>query len=99
MAHVLAPEAAAQLDDIWYYVATESGSVERADRFVEAITKRFYRLSRYPRLGRLRDDLRPGLWSFPAGDYVIVYRLTQHDDVLILIILHSRQDLNKAMLG
>jgi hypothetical protein len=28
MAHRLAPQAAADLDDIWYYVAIESGSVE-----------------------------------------------------------------------
>jgi plasmid stabilization system protein ParE len=27
MAHRLAPRAAADLDDIWYYVAKESGSI------------------------------------------------------------------------
>ena len=28
MAHSLAPQTAADLDDIWYYVAKESGSIE-----------------------------------------------------------------------
>jgi hypothetical protein len=28
MAHRLAPEAEAELDDIWYYIATESRSIE-----------------------------------------------------------------------
>ena len=31
MAHRLAPEAEADLHDIWYYVAQESGSIEIAD--------------------------------------------------------------------
>jgi plasmid stabilization system protein ParE len=30
MAHRVAPRAAADLDDIWYYVAKESGSIEVA---------------------------------------------------------------------
>ena len=32
MAHRLAPRAAADLDDIWYYVAKESASIEVANR-------------------------------------------------------------------
>ena len=32
-------------------------------------------LASYPNLGRARDeDLRPGLRSFPVGEYVIIYR-------------------------
>lgn len=92
MVHRLAPEAAAELDDIWYYVATESGSMERADRWVEAITDRFYLLSAHPRMGRRRDDLRPGLRGFSVNDYVILYRI-EGDDVLIVHVLHSRRDI------
>jgi toxin ParE1/3/4 len=93
MAHYLAPEAAAELDHFWYYIARESGSVERADRVVDSITERFYLLSTYPRLGRERPDLRPGLRSFYAGDYVIIYRIEGADDVLVLHVLHGRQDI------
>jgi plasmid stabilization system protein ParE len=32
MAARLAPEAEAELDDIWYYIARESHSIEIADR-------------------------------------------------------------------
>ena len=46
MAHRLAPEAEAELDDIWYYIAKESGSIETADRVVDSITDRFFS-SRY----------------------------------------------------
>jgi plasmid stabilization system protein ParE len=66
MAHRLAQEAAAELDDIWYYVAKESGSTTRADRLVDAITARFGMLARHPHIGRQRDDLRASVRSFPV---------------------------------
>ena len=75
MAHRRAPGADFDLDETWYYVAKESGSLERADRLIKSITDRFYMLSGNPRMGRARDDLRPGLRSFPVGQYVIVYRI------------------------
>ena len=97
MAHILAPEASADLDAIWYYIAKESGSTHRADRLVDAITERFYLLSTYPRLGRRRDDLRPGLHSFAVKYYVIIYRVTADEDLLIMHIPHSRQDLHRIV--
>lgn len=41
MAHRVAPGAEAELDDIWYYIATESGSVGIADRVIDSIAERF----------------------------------------------------------
>ena len=92
MAHKRAPSADSDLDDIWYYVATESGSAERADRFVTFLTERFYLLSQNPYIGRRRDDLRPGLRSFPVLQYVIVYRV-EDEDVVILHVLHGSRDI------
>jgi toxin ParE1/3/4 len=92
MAHRLAPEASADLDDIWEYITTASGSVARADRVVDALTSRFYLLATFPYIGRARDDLRPGLRGFPVGDYVILYRI-EAGDVLILHVLHGRRDI------
>jgi plasmid stabilization system protein ParE len=59
MAHRLATEAAAELDDIWYYIAKESGSIEIADRVVDSIAERFFLLSTFPHIGRRRDE---GVW-------------------------------------
>jgi plasmid stabilization system protein ParE len=68
MAHRVAPEAEVELDNIWYYVAKASGSIEVADRVIDTITERFYLLACYPHIGRHREeDLRPGLRSFPRG--------------------------------
>jgi toxin ParE1/3/4 len=73
MAHRLAPGAEVELDEIWFWTAKESGSVEIADRLIDSITERFSLLARHPHVGRRRDDdLRPGLRSFPVGQYVII---------------------------
>ena len=50
MAHRLAPEAESDLDELWYYVASNS-SVEIADRLVDSLTTRFFLLGAYPRAG------------------------------------------------
>jgi len=65
MAHRLSPEAENDLDDIWYYIATESNSIKIAVRLIDSITEKFFLLSTYPHIGRRRDeDLGPGLRSF-----------------------------------
>jgi toxin ParE1/3/4 len=93
MAHRLAPQAVEDLDGIWSYVATESGSVETANRLIDSITSRFFLLAHYPYMGRVRDeDFGNGTRSFPVGEYVIVYRV-QEPNVLILRVVHGHRDL------
>jgi toxin ParE1/3/4 len=82
----------AELDEIWSYVASESGSLEIADRVVDSITSTFLQLSRHPHLGRRRDDLREGLRSVTAGSYVVIYRV-QRKNVRILHVIHGRRDI------
>ena len=97
MAHRVAPQAEAELDNIWYYVAKESGSVEIADRLIDSITERFYLLACHPHIGRHRDeDLRSGLRSFPVGEYVIIYRV-EEKDVLILHVFRGSRDIEVLM--
>ena len=56
--HCVAPQVEAELQDIWYYIADHSGSIEIADRLIDSITTRFFLLAQSPHLGRRRDDLR-----------------------------------------
>jgi plasmid stabilization system protein ParE len=64
----VAPQAESDLDDIWYFLATQSSSIDVADRVIDSITARFALLARQPYIGRRRDeDLRPGLRSFVVG--------------------------------
>jgi toxin ParE1/3/4 len=91
----VAPEAQADLDDIWHFVARESGSMEVADRLIDSITDRFLLLAAHPYLGRHRDkDLRPGLRSFPVSQYVIIYRV-EEEAALILHVTRGSRDIQK----
>ena len=85
--------AQSDLDDIWLYIARESGSIEIANRVVDSITDRFWLLGQQPEIGRRRDDdLRPGLRSFPVGEYIILYRLDD-EEVVILYVTRGSRDL------
>jgi toxin ParE1/3/4 len=98
MGHRRAPHADSDLDEIWYYVASKSGSLDIADRLVDSITDRFFLLASHPNIGRARDeDLRLGLRSFPVGEYVIIYRV-EEDDVLILRVLRGSRDISGLFL-
>ena len=92
MAQRLAPQARAELANIWNYIVKESGNVTAADGVIDAITERFYLLSQFPYMGRARDDLRAGLRSFAVGQYVIIYAI-ENEDVEILHVFHGRQDI------
>ena len=98
MAYRLAKRAEADLEDIAYYIAKESGSLETARCVIESITDRFHLLGANPYAGRARDDdLGPGRRSFPADRYIIVYRVSGRD-VLILRVAHSSRDI-EALFG
>ena len=45
MGYRLSPQADFDLDGIWYYVASKSGSVEIADRLIDSITGRLFLLA------------------------------------------------------
>ena len=93
MAHRVAEEVDVELDDIWLYIARQSGSIDIADKIVDSIADCFVTLGRSPPMGRRRDeDLAPGLRSFPVGNYVIIYCI-EDADVAILHVFHGSRDI------
>lgn len=85
--------ATAELDDIWLYIARESGSIDIANRLIDTITDRFWLLGQHPQIGCRRDhDLRPGLRSFSVGEYVVVYRI-EGDEAIILHVMRGSRDI------
>ena len=93
MAHRRTPQADSDLDNIWNYIASKSGSLDITNRFIASITDRFFLLASHPNIGRGRDeDLLPGLRSFPVGEYVIIYRI-QDEDVLVLRVLRGSRNI------
>jgi toxin ParE1/3/4 len=95
MNHRIAPQAEADLDDIWLYVARESGSMEVASRLIDSITDRFCFLAGFPQAGRARDrEFGAGVRSFPVGEYIVVY-CVEGADVFILRVVHGRREMEK----
>ena len=95
MAHVVSPQAESDLDEIWLYVARQSGSMEVASRLIDSITDRFLFLVRFPHAGRARDrELGKGLRSFPVGEYIVVY-CVEGNDVSIFRVVHGRREVER----
>jgi toxin ParE1/3/4 len=64
--------AAADLLEIWVHVARDDAAA--ADRLLDRIDEVCTKLAAAPELGRSREELAPGLRSFPVGRHVIFYR-------------------------
>lgn len=99
MTHKLSPTAKSDLDNIWLYIARETNSIDTAERVITAIPERLYLLTRHPSIGRHRDDdLRPGIRSFPVGRHVILYRVEEHEVLILRVIDGRREYLNVQLL-
>lgn len=91
MARVRITRAAQKdLDEIWYYIAQDSP--DNATRFVDFLTSKFSPLADSPKIGRLREDLQPGLRFFPVKSYIIYYRALGKSGVSILRVVNAARD-------
>jgi len=63
----LSRKAERELDEIFVYWAMRAG-LEVADKLIDSIEERFALLGDYPFVGRKRDDIAPGVYSFLAAN-------------------------------
>ena len=90
------PRAADDLIEIWDYIADDN--VARADAFIDEADAQFRLLLEQPLLGRSREELAPGIRSFPLGRYVIFYEVIA-DGIAIVRVLHGARDLGPLFEG
>ena len=93
---VFRPEAEADLTEIHDHIATDSPA--RARRFIALLRDRRAPLRQFPEMGRVRDDLRPGLRSLAVDRYVVIYRVLG-DMVEIVTIVHGSRDVDALVRG
>ncbi|HKW18165.1 MAG TPA: type II toxin-antitoxin system RelE/ParE family toxin [Terriglobales bacterium] len=94
--YVLAPQAAADLAEIWRYIKGQS-SVSTAERVESVIRERIVFLSRNPEAGHWRKDLTSyRVKFFPVYSYLIVYR-PNTDPLQVVSILHGRRDVENLL--
>ncbi len=88
-AFVLHPEAYADLDEIWEYIADDN--LDAADRVLEEIFQTIRSLVAFPHQGHKRPDLtsRPLLFHV-LRDYVIAYA-PDEKPLAVMAVLHGRR--------
>jgi toxin ParE1/3/4 len=79
------------LDSIWHHIAAQASSIDIADQVVDSVIGHFALLLRQPQAGRTREDIGPGVRSFPSGNYLIYYRQSK-SNLVISRILHAKRD-------
>ncbi|OFZ97314.1 MAG: plasmid stabilization protein [Betaproteobacteria bacterium RIFCSPLOWO2_02_FULL_62_17] len=85
------PLAETDILEIWDYIAEES--VAAADRWVDRLDEQFRVLATQPMMGRARDELAPGVRSFPFGRYVVFY-VPLDDGIDVVRVLHGKRDID-----
>jgi plasmid stabilization system protein ParE len=87
----ISSQADADLDEIWTYVAKDSGSEQFATKLIGRLTQSFILLLRFPHLGRIRGSEKyPDIRTYAVGSLVIYYRAV-NDVLQILRIVRGRR--------
>ena len=85
------PLAEADILEIWDYIADDS--LAAADRWVDRLDEQFRMLAAQPMMGRAREELAPGVRSFPFGRYVVFY-MPLNDGIDVVRVLHGARDID-----
>ena len=85
------PFAEADILEIWDYIADDI--LAAADRWVDRLDEQFRMLAAHPMMGRAREELAPGMRSFPFGRYVVFY-MSLNDGIDVVRVLHGAQDID-----
>jgi len=92
------PQAAEDLDDIWWVIAEDNR--EAADRVEMEILATCHRLAKHPRIGTKRQDITPlpvRFWTVTKfSNYVIVYR-PETVPLQVIAVLHGKRDLRGVL--
>src|SRR5690242_6196494 len=87
---VLHPEAYADLNDIWEYIAADN--LDAADRVIEEIYTAIKSLVSFPRQGHRRSELTSRPVRFlSVREYVIAYA-GEEEPIVVLAVLHGRRN-------
>ena len=84
------PLALADLAEIWSFIADDSEA--NADRFLPKLEAKLQLLATQAQMGRLREELMPGLRSFPYARYVVFF-MPERDGIEIVRVVHSARDI------
>jgi len=85
------PLAEADILEIWDYIADDNPAA--ADRWMDQLDAQFQVLATQAKIGRSRNELAPGVRSFPVGRYVVFY-VPLDDGIDVIRVLHGARDID-----
>jgi toxin ParE1/3/4 len=89
---IITPEAEEDIKEILAYIARDNFEAS-IDLYVH-MTDVFEMLGENPFAGRVRDELKEQMRSFPFGSYLIFYRIWA-GRIAIARVLHSARDMGE----
>ena len=91
--YILSEIADKDLEDIFDYTFDEFG-FDQAEKYLLEIEEIFQNLIINPQIGKKRDEIKQGLYSFPKDNHIIFYRILDNH-IRIVRVLHGRRDVPK----
>ncbi len=88
--------AARDLQAIAEYTLSEWGAKQK-ESYLNLVKQSFKTLSCSGNIGKHRNDIAQGLFSYSIKKHVVFFREAQ-DEFMIVRILHSRMDIEKQLL-
>jgi toxin ParE1/3/4 len=89
--HRIRPEAEADLDSIWSFIAADNRKA--ADAVIDRIIETFDLLLTMPFAGRARPEFGDNLRSIVVGNYVVFYA-TLPGGIDIVRVINGRRDID-----
>ena len=87
----LTKPAIQDIEQIADYIARQSGLAQSED-FLNKLDAKFAQIAQFPRLGRQRDEILPGIRSLSIDNYLILY-MPIGQDVEIFRVVSGYRDI------
>lgn len=88
---IYSPEARAQLLEIATFIS-ETSSIERSNRFTAGLIEQCEQLLVFPRMGVLREDLKPGIRILTYRNRVVIAYSVVQEIITILDFSYAGRD-------
>lgn len=93
--YVLSQKTEEDIDDIYNYGIYRFGK-DQALHYLVGLQTYLQILVKNPNLGKQRDEIKEGLYSFPYESHIIFYRVFKNH-IRIVRILHGSRDLKRFL--
>ena len=91
--YILSEIADKDLEEIFDYTFDEFG-FDQAEKYLLEFEEIFQNLIINPQIGKKRDEIKQGLYSFPKDYHIIFYRILDNH-IRIVRVLHGSRDVPK----